>query len=136
MTVSSTAPATISNTATLTDPTDTITTSTATDTINVNPEASLADSSLSQLMLSGSDDNGTCANGNLAFTASDLVQNTSASTLTYPYAVIGTLSGGNTLLSQSASSTSVAAQAMVTFTFHIQLASCNTFQLYFDVRGN
>jgi hypothetical protein len=46
------------------------------------------------------------------------------------------LSGGNRLLSQSADSASVAPGANMTFTFHIQLASCNTFQLFFDVGSN
>ncbi|MGD1021116.1 MAG: hypothetical protein ABSA12_17565 [Verrucomicrobiia bacterium] len=40
------------------------------------------------------------------------------------------------LLSDSASSTSVASNTNVTFTFHIQLASCDTFQLFFDVYSN
>jgi hypothetical protein len=66
-------------------------------------------------------------------TATDLLQNTSTSTLTNPYAEIVTLSQGNTLLSDSASSTSVAPNGQATFTFHIQLASCNTFDLFFEV---
>jgi hypothetical protein len=33
-------------------------------------------------------------------------------------------------------SNSLAANASATFTFHIQLASCGTFQLFFDVRSN
>jgi nucleoside-specific outer membrane channel protein Tsx len=136
VTASATASASIDNTATLTDITDTITTSTTTDTITVMPEAPLADSSLTQLALSGSTDNGSCADGNLTLTATDLLQNTGGSTLTNPYAVIGTLSGGNSLISQSASSASVVAGATETFTFHIQLASCNRFQLFFDVRSN
>jgi hypothetical protein len=88
------------------------------------------------MMLSGSTDNGACASGNMTLTATDLLQNTSGSTLTDPYAVIATLTQGNTLISQSASSASVAPGTNVTFTFHIQLASCNTFQLLFDVFSN
>jgi hypothetical protein len=88
------------------------------------------------VVLSGSTDNGPCANHNLTLTATDLLQNTSAGTLTNPYAVISTLSQGNTLLSQSADSASVVAGGTVTFTFHIQLATCNTFQLSFDVLSN
>ena len=87
-------------------------------------------------MLSGTTDNGSCADGNLTLTATDALQNTSGSTLTNPYAAILTLTGGNTLISQSASSATVAAGAYVTFTFHIQLATCGTFRLTFDVRSN
>ena len=136
MTASPTAAASIANTITLTDSIDTITTPTYDETISVSPEAPLVDSSLSQLVLSGSTDKGPCAMGNSKLTATDQVQNIGTSTLTNPYAVIATLSGGNTLLTQAVSSTSVAAGDTVTFTFHIQLASCNTFQLYFDVHSN
>jgi hypothetical protein len=87
-------------------------------------------------MLSGATDNGACASGNLTLTATDTIQNTSGSTVNNPYAEIVSLSNGNTLISQSASVTSVAPSANVTFTFHIQLANCNTFQLLFDVYGN
>jgi type V secretory pathway adhesin AidA len=121
---------------TLTDNTDTVTSGNNSDAIAVGTELPLMDSSFTQLMLSGSTDNGTCAAGNRTLTATDQLHNTSGSTLTDPYAVIGTLSQGNTLLSQSADSPSVANGATVTFTFHIQLASCATFQLLFDVRSN
>ena len=138
MTTSSTAAASIANPVTLTDTTDTVTTPTYTQTIIVFGacSGSRRDSSLTQTLLSGSTDNGPCADGNMKLTATDLLQNTSTSTLMYPYAVISSLSGGNALLTQAASSTSVAAGDSVTFTFHIQLASCNTFQLFFDVRSN
>jgi hypothetical protein len=136
MTASPTAAASIANTITLTDSVDTITTPTYAETIAVGPEAPLVDASLSQLVLSGTTDQGPCADGNMKLTATDQLQNTSGSTLTNPYAVISTLSEGNTLLTQAASSMSVAAGADVTFTFHIQLASCDTFQLFFDVRSN
>jgi len=136
VTVSSTASASIFNTATLTDATDSIATSGSTDTIAVTTQAPQVDSSLSQTMLSGSTDNGTCAAGNRTLTATDQLQNTSGSTLTSPYAVIGMLNQGDTLLSQSASPASVVAGGSVTFTFHIQLVNCNTFRLLFDVRSN
>jgi len=106
------------------------------DYIAVTTEAPQVDSSFTQLVLSGTTDNGACAIGNMTLTATDQIQNVSGSTLTNPYAVISALNGGNTLLSQSADSASVAASGNVTFTFHIQLASCNTFQLLFDVRSN
>ncbi len=124
------------NTATLADSVDTISTSPANDTITIGAELSRVDSSLSQLMLSGVTDNGACAAGNQTFTATDTLENTSRSTINNPYAEIATLSNGNTLLSQSASVSSVAQGANVTFTFHIQLANCKTFQLFFDVQGN
>ncbi len=108
VTASATAAASISNTATLTDSTDTITTGTSNDTIPVNTEPPQADSDLSQTLLSGSTDNGLCAAGNMTLTATDLVKNTSGSTLTNPYAVISTLSGGNSLLSESVNASSVA----------------------------
>lgn len=136
VTASPTASASLSNTATLTDNTDTVASGTSTDTIAVSTQAAQVDSSLTQIALSGSTDNGLCANNNLTLTATDLLQNTSAGTLTNPYAVIDSLSGGNTLLSQSASVASVPANGNVTFTFHIQLATCNTFQLSFDVLSN
>jgi hypothetical protein len=65
----------------------------------------------------------------------------SASTLTNPYATNITLTesgnpSANTLMSDSASATSVAAGGNVTYTFHILLASCNTFRLTFDVDSN
>jgi hypothetical protein len=87
-------------------------------------------------MLSGATDNGSCASGNRTLTATDTIENTSGSTIDNPYAEIATLSNGNTLLSQSANVSSVASGSNVTFTFHIQLANCNTFQLFFDVQGN
>jgi len=136
VTASATAGSSISNMVTLTDNTDTVTSGNNSDAIAVGTELPLMDSSFTQLMLSGSTDNGTCAAGNRTLTATDQLHNTSGSTLTDPYAVIGTLSQGNTLLSQSADSPSVANGATVTFTFHIQLASCATFQLLFDVRSN
>jgi len=136
VTAASNAGASISNTATLTDATDPITSATGTDTVAVTAQAPQVDSSLSQTMLSGTTDNGSCADGNLTLTATDALQNTSGSTLTNPYAAILTLTGGNTLISQSASSATVAAGAYVTFTFHIQLATCGTFRLTFDVRSN
>jgi uncharacterized repeat protein (TIGR01451 family) len=136
VTASATAPPSISNTATLTDSVDTIASGSSGDTIPVGTLAPLVDSSLTQLVLSGSTDNGTCAAGNRTLTATDLLQNTGGSTLTNPYAVNVTLSQGNTLLSQSTDSAIVAPGATVTFTFHIQLASCSTFQLSFDVRSN
>lgn len=136
VTALSTASASISNTATLSDADDTVATGSSTDTIAVGAQAPQVDASLTQLMLSGTTDNGTCAEGNRTLTATDVLQNISGSTLTDPYAVIDTLSQGNSLLSQSASSASVAAGTDVTFTFHIQLASCNTFQLIFDVLSN
>jgi len=136
VTASASASASISNTATLTDGTDTIASGSGSDTIAVTALAPQVDSSLRQTMLSGSTDNGACAGGNRTFTATDLLQNTSGSTLTNPYAVISTLSQGNTLISQSASSASLAASSYVTFTFHIRLANCNTFRLFFDVRSN
>jgi len=136
VTASPTASASLSNTATLTDNIDTVASGTSTDTIAVSTQAAQVDSSLTQVALSGSTDNGPCADNNLTLTATDLLQNTSAGTLTNPYAVIASLSGGNTLLSQSASVASVAANGNVTFTFHIQLATCNTFQLSFDVLSN
>jgi uncharacterized repeat protein (TIGR01451 family) len=136
VTASATAPASISNTATLTDSIDTITGGSSSDTIPVGTLAPLVDSSLTQLVLSGSTDTGTCAAGNRTLTATDLLQNTGESTLTNPYPVNATVSQGNTLLSQSADSAIVAPGATVTFTFHIGLASCNTFQLSFDVRSN
>ena len=126
----------ISNAPTLADASDTITTGSASDTSTIGAQLPQADLSLSQLILSGSTDNGTCAAGNRTLTATDQLQNTSGSTINNPYAEIATLSNGNTLLSQSASVASVAAGANVTFTFHVQLANCNTFQLYFDVYGN
>ncbi len=136
VTASAAAASSISNTATLTDSTDTITTGTSNDTVPVSTEAPQVDSNLSQTILSGSTDNGLCAAGNRTLTATDQVRNTSGSTLTNPYAVVSTLSGGNSLLSESVNSSSVAANASATFTFHIQLASCGTFQLFFDVRSN
>ena len=136
VTASPTAAASISNTATLYENTDTLAIGSITDTVAIATQAPQVDSSLSQTLLSGSTDNGSCANGNMTFTASDLLQNTTGSTMTNPYAVVTTLSQGNTLISQSASSASVAANSGVTFTFHIQLANCNTFQLFFDVRSN
>jgi len=39
-------------------------------------------------------------------------------------------------MSDSASATSVAANGTVTYTFHILLASCNSFVLSFDVDSN
>ena len=136
VTASAAATASISNTATLTDSTDTITTGTSNDTIPVSTEPPQVDSQLSQTMLSGSTDNGLCAAGNMTLTATDLVKNTSGSTLTNPYAIVTTLSGGNSLLSESVDSSSVASNGNATFTFHIKLATCGTFQLFFDVRSN
>jgi len=126
----------ISNAPTLADATDTLTTSTATDTITIGAQLTKADSSLTQLMLSGATDNGACAAGNLTLTATDTIENTSGSTINNPYAEIATLCNGNSLISQSASAASVASSANVTLTFHRQLANCNTFQLFFDVYGN
>jgi hypothetical protein len=136
VTASAAASSSISNSATLTDSGDNVTTATSSDTIAVIAQANQVDSSLNQMVLNGSTDNGACADGNLTLTATDQLQNTTGSTLTNPYAVISSLSGGNSLLSQSADSASVAPNAYVTFTFHIQLASCSPFQLYFDVRSN
>ncbi len=126
----------ISNAPTLADTHDTITTSTANDSITIDTQLPKVDSSLAQLILSGTTDNGTCAAGNRTLTATDTIENTSGSTINNPYAEIATLSQGNTLISQSANVTSVAPNANVTFTFHIQLASCVTFQLFFDVYGS
>ena len=136
VTTSLTATSPIVNTVTLTDSTDAVASGYDSDTIAIAGPAPLVDSSLTQLMLSGSTDNGTCAAGNRTLTATDVLQNVNGSTLTNPYAVVGTLSGGNTLLAQSSDSASIAPGADLTLTFHIQLASCNTFQLLFDVRSN
>jgi hypothetical protein len=136
VTASATASSSISNTATLTDSTDTIATATGNDTIPVSAEAPQVDSSLTQIMLSGSTDNGSCASGNMTLTATDQLQNTGGSTLTNPYSVIASLTGGNFILSQSVDTTSLTASGTATFTFHIQLATCNTFQIFFDVRSN
>lgn len=124
------------NTANLADSVDAISTAQANDSITIGAQLSRVDSGFSQLMLSGATDNGTCAAGNRTLTATDTIQNTSGSTINNPYAEIATLSDGNTLLSQSANVSSVAQGANVTFTFHIQLANCNTFQLFFNVQGN
>jgi hypothetical protein len=136
VTASTTAPASVSNTATLTDSGDYVSNGTSTDTITIMPQAPQVDPDLTQLVLSGSTDSPPCTVGG-TFTATDLLQNTSPSTLTNPYAEIVTLSQGNMLLSDSASSTSVAPDGAqndtVTFTFHIQLNSCSTFQLFFNV---
>jgi hypothetical protein len=135
VTVATNAPALISNTATLTDSGDDVTTGSSTDSIAVGSQLPKVDSSFEQLVLSGTVDNPPCAaNGTL--TASVELENTGGSTLTNPYAEIDTLSGGNVLLSDSANATSVESGGDVTFTFHIQLASCSTFQLFFDVYGN
>jgi hypothetical protein len=99
------------------------------------PEIPQVDSSLVQEVLSGSTDHPPCTPGG-TLTATDLLLNTSAVTLTNPYAGIDTLTRGNILLSQSVSSSSVAPGGTVTFTFHIQLASCNTFDLFFNVYSN
>jgi hypothetical protein len=136
VTASATASSSISNTATLTDSTDTITTATGSDTIAVSTEAPQVDSNLTQILLSGSTDNGSCASGNNTLTATDQLQNTGGSTLTEPYSVIASLTGGNSLLSQSVDTTSLASSGTATFTFHIQLSTCNTFQIFFDVRSN
>jgi hypothetical protein len=137
VTVSTTAPTPISNTATLTDSGDDVTTGSSTDSIAISPQAPQVDSDFVQILLSGSlDGGGTCAVGG-TLTATDELQNTSSSsTVTNPYAEIDQLTGGNTLLSQSASSTSVGPGDYVTFTFHIQLASCDTFDLFFNVYGS
>jgi streptogramin lyase len=139
VTVSTSAPGSISNTAYLTDSGtgDSVTTGSSTDNITVSTQAPQVDSDFVQLVLSGSvDGGGTCAPGS-TLTATDELQNTSSSTtVTNPYAEITQLTGGNTLLSQSADSASVVPGATVTFTFHIQLASCNTFDLFFNVYGN
>jgi hypothetical protein len=136
VTASTTAPASVSNTATLTDSGDYVSNGTSTDTITIMPQAPQVDSDLTQLVLSGSTDSPPCTVGG-TFTATDLLQNTSPSTLTNPYAEIVTLSRNNMLLSDSASSTSVAPVGAqndtATFTFHIQLNSCSTFQLFFNV---
>jgi hypothetical protein len=95
----------------------------------------LLDSDFVQIVLSGSTDHPPCAVGG-TLTATDELENTSTSTVTNPYAVITELTQGNTLISQSASSSSVGPGDYVTFTFHIQLASCNTFDLFFNVYGN
>jgi hypothetical protein len=80
--------ASISNTATLTDSTDTIATGTSNDSIPVSTEAPQVDSHLSQIMLSGSTYIGLCAAGNMTLTATDQLKNTGGSTLTNPYAVV------------------------------------------------
>ena len=129
----------ISNTATLADSVDTITAGgSSTDTITVTARAPLADSKLTQLSLSGSTDSPPCSNvsPHNTLTASVPLQNIGGSTLTNPYATNITLTGGNTLMSDSASATSVAANGTVTYTFHILLASCNSFVLSFDVDSN
>jgi hypothetical protein len=136
VTASSTEGASISNTATLSDSSDTVATGSSTDTVAVSAQAPLVDSRLTQLVLSGSTDNGTCAAGSRTLTATDQLENTGTSTLTNPYAVNVALTGGNTLNSQSGSSSSVAVNGTDTFTFHIQLATCNKFSLSFDVRSN
>jgi hypothetical protein len=136
VTASSTAGASIGNTPMLSDSSDNVSTGSSSDTIAVTSQAPIADSKLTQITLSGSTDNGSCAGGNRTLTATDLLQDTGGTTLTNPYAANVTLSGGNTLNSQSASVSSVMSGGNVTFTFHIQLATCNTFSLSFDVRSN
>jgi hypothetical protein len=137
VTASASAGASISNTATLADSTDSIASASSTDTITVTSQAPLADSSFTQMALSGSTDNGgTCAGGTHTLTATDVLRNTSSGSVSNPYAANISLSGGNTLNSASASATTVGASSTVTFTFHIQLATCATFSLSFDVRGN
>ena len=127
---------TFTNTANLADSVDTLSISRANDSITIGAQLTKVDSSLTQLMLSGTTDNGTCASGNRTLTTTDTIENTSGSTIDNPYAEIATLSQSNTLISQSANVTSVAPAGNVTFTFHIQLANCATFQLLFDVYGN
>ena len=106
----------------------------STDSITVNTQLPQVDSSFTQLVLSGSTDQPSCAPGG-TLTATDLLRNTSGSTLIGLYAEIDSLTQGNTLLSDSASQTFAAPNVTVTFTFHIQLASCKTFQLFLDVYG-
>jgi YVTN family beta-propeller protein len=136
VTASTAAPTLVSNTATLTDtgPYDTVTNGSSTDSITVNTQLPQVDSSFTQLVLSGSTDQPSCAPGG-TLTATDLLRNTSGSTLIGLYAEIDSLTQGNTLLSDSASQTFAAPNVTVTFTFHIQLASCKTFQLFLDVYG-
>ena len=95
----------------------------------------LQDSAFTQISLSGATNGGTCAGGNNTLTATVLLKNLGTSTFNTLLAQIVNLSGGNTLISQSYSPSSVAPNANVTFTFNIQLATCNPFQLYFDVYG-
>jgi hypothetical protein len=133
----------ISNTATLADSADAITAASNTDNIIVTTQAPQADAKLSQQSLSGSTDSPPCStvSPHNTLTATVLLKNMSASTLTNPYATNITLTesgnpSANTLMSDSASATSVAAGGNVTYTFHILLASCNTFRLTFDVDSN
>lgn len=137
VTAPTTASGPLSNAAILIDtgPNDSIITGASIDTIAVSPQAPQVDAGLIQLVLSGSVDQSSCAPGG-TLTATDQLMNTSSSTLSNPYAGIDELTGGNTLLSDSADSTSVSPTAGVTFTFHVQLASCSTFQLFFDVSSD
>jgi hypothetical protein len=96
----------------------------------------LADNSFTQVSISGSTDGGTCATGHSTLTATVPVLNNSQSTLNNLYATNITLTGGNTLISDSVSATSAGPGVTVTFTFHIQLATCNRFRLTFDVGSN
>jgi hypothetical protein len=142
VTASASAATSITNTATLTDSLDTVTTASSTDSIPVASAPNVVDTQLTQMSLSGSTDNGgVCrtlmANSQPAtLTASFQIKNTAGPALTNPYAANVTLTGGNTLISQSASPASVAIGATVTFTFHIQLATCNKFTISFDVLSN
>jgi hypothetical protein len=104
-----------------------------TDTAVLTP---LADNSFTQVSISGSTDGGTCATGHSTLTATVPVLNNSQSTLNNLYATNITLTGGNTLISDSVSATSAGPGVTVTFTFHIQLATCNRFRLTFDVGSN
>jgi hypothetical protein len=113
------------------------------DTITVTARAPLADSKLSQVSISGSTDSPPCSNlsPHNTLTATVILNNIGGSTLTNPYATNITLTesgnpSSNTLMSDSASATSVAASGSVTYTFHILLASCNGFRLSFDVDSN
>jgi hypothetical protein len=136
VTASASAAASISNTPSLTDNSDTVTTSSVADSIPIAAQAPQVDPQLAQISLSGSTDGGNCVTGNNnTLTATIQIQN-SGGMLTNPYASNVTLSGGNTLISQSASPLSVAEGGTVTFTFHIQLATCNRFILSFDVNSN
>jgi sugar lactone lactonase YvrE len=127
----------ILNTATLTDSTDSVTTASGSDTIAVSQQAPMADALLTPVSLSGSGDYGSCASTigkqTTTMTATVQIQNTGGTTLTNPYAANVVLTGGNTLISQSASPATVANGNYVNLTFHIQLATCNTFSLSFDV---
>ena len=110
--------------------------SSATYTASFVTSGTVVDTSFAQVSLSGSTTSPGCAAGSRDFTATVQVQNTSGATINNPTASLLTLTQGNTLVSQSwVPSASIAPNAIATGTFHITLANCNTFQLYFDLVG-